>query len=167
MVVIKTTRVMFRLTWFLMIMTPQSQLLQQKCIINRAIVFSYDFHHVLDGQSLDLSKDGSTSETGAILHPAINLGDFKQVLGLQKQRWLTNNEKYLLLTCHFKPSSTYQFPLLQCGKQKRSFQHSWVSRYKGLVYSELDKGGYCKYCILFGQCAYSVTALLESLSVVP
>ena len=38
-----------------------------------------------------------------------------------------------------------------CGKQNRSFQHSWLSRYNGLVYSEIDKGGYCKHCVLFGQ----------------
>ena len=29
-----------------------------------------------------------------------------------------------------------------------------------LVYSELDQGGYCKYCVLFGQCAYSVTSFV-------
>ena len=81
------------------------------------------------------------------------------MLELKKERQLTNNEKYLL-THHFKPNPTHQLPLVQYGKQKRSFQHSWLSRYNGLVYSELDKGGYCKYCVLFGQCAYSVTSFV-------
>ena len=127
------------------------------------IIFSYDCYLVFDRQSLDLSEDGSTSdnaETGALLDPAVSSGDFKRVLELMKQRQLTNNEKYHLLINHFKPSSTYQFPLLQYGKQKRSFQHSWLSCYNGLVYSELDKGGYCKYCVLFGRCAYSVTSFV-------
>ena len=95
-----------------------------------------------------------------LLDPAVSSGDFKRVLELKKQRQLTDSEKYHLLTHHFKPSSTYQFPLFQYGKQKRSFQHTWLSRYNGLVYSELDKGGYCKYCVLFGQCAYSVTSFV-------
>ena len=77
-------------------------------------------------------------------------GDFSQVLELMKQRKLTDNEKYSLLCNHFIPSPTYNFPLIDHGKQNRSFQHSSLFRYQGLVYSETDKGGYCKYCILFG-----------------
>ena len=61
-----------------------------------------------------------------------------------------------------KPSSTYQFPLLEYGKQKRSFQHRWLTRYNGLVYSELDQGGDCKFCVLFGESASSVAGILVS-----
>ena len=110
-----------------------------------------------------MSEDDSLSDNvETSLHPAVSSGDFKRVLEL------TNNEKYHLLIHHFKPSPAYQFPLLQCGNQKRSFQHSWLSRYNGLVYSELDKGGYCKYyCILFGQCAYSVSHFIGILISIP
>ena len=90
-------------------------------------------------------------------------GDFKRVLHLMEERKLTDNEKFYLLGNHFVPAGTYQFPLVDHGKQKRSFQHSWLSRYKGLVYSELEKGGYCKYCVLFGQAAYSVHSFDVSL----
>ena len=83
-------------------------------------------------------------------------GDFKRVLNLKEQRRLTDDEKYYLLCKHFTPTDTYHFPLVQHGKQNRSFQRAWLSRYHGLLYSEMDKGGYCKYCILFGQSAYSV-----------
>ena len=68
-----------------------------------------------------------------------------------------DHEKYHLLNNHFKPDHKYQFPLIQYGKQKRSFQHNWLTRFNGLVYSELDQGGYCKYCVLFGQAAFSVS----------
>ena len=127
----------------------------------------YDCYLILNRPS-DLSEDGSLSDNvETSLHPAVSSGDFKRVLELKKQRQLTNNEKYHLLIHHFKPSPAYQFPLLQCGNQKRSFQHSWLSRYNGLVYSELDKGGYCKYCILFGQCAYSVSDFVGILISIP
>ena len=75
---------------------------------------------------------------------------------------MTDHEKYHLLINHFKPSSTYQFPLLEYGKQKRSFQHRWLTRYNGLVYSELDQGGCCKFCVLFGESASSVAGILVS-----
>ncbi len=65
-----------------------------------------------------------------------------------------------MLLNHFLPASTYQFPLVEHGKQSRSFQHSWLSRYPGLVYSEIDKGGYCKYCILFGQFVHNLDRTL-------
>ena len=69
---------------------------------------------------------------------------------------MTEDEKYYLLGNHFIPASMYHFPLVEHGKQNRSFKHSWLSHYHGLVYSEIDKGGYCKYCILLGEPAYSV-----------
>ena len=45
------------------------------------------------------------------------------------------------------------------GNRHRSFQHRWLSLYNGEVYSGNDEGGYCKYCFLFGQYPYSVSAL--------
>ncbi len=84
----------------------------------------------------------------------------KRVLSLKKQRKLSDNEKYYLLLSHFVPAGTYQFPLVEHGVQSRSFQHSWLSRFHGLVYSEIDKGGYCKYCILFGQFLHNLDRTL-------
>ena len=83
---------------------------------------------------------------------------------LKQLRLLTDHEKYHLLTYHFKPSSTYQFLLLEYGKQKCSFQQSWLTRYNGLVYSEFDQGNYCKYCVLFGESASSNAGILVSRS---
>ena len=39
-------------------------------------------------------------------------------------------------------------PSVPCGNQNRPFQYSWLSQHNGHVYSEEEKGGYCKYCVL-------------------
>ena len=75
-----------------------------------------------------------------------------------KQRALSNDEKYYLLTNHFSPNRMYKFPSYEYGNQKRSFQHNWLSRYNGLGYSETGKGRYCKYCVLFGKAACTVSS---------
>ena len=31
------------------------------------------------------------------------------------------------------------------------FQRKWLDEYNGLVYSVSDDGGYCKFCVLFGN----------------
>ena len=106
------------------------------------------------------SGDEDAQSSSSSRHPAVASGDFKRVLNLKEQRNLTDDEKYYLLVSHFVPAGTYQFPLVEHGKQSRSFQHSWLSRYPGLVYSEVDKGGCCKYCILFGQFVQSLDRTL-------
>ena len=90
------------------------------------------------------------------MHPAVSSGDLGKVALLMSQRALTDQDKYFLLTNHF---STYKFPLVSRGRQNHSFQHRWLSQYNGLVYSELDKGCYCKYCVLFRQAPSSVSNL--------
>ena len=85
------------------------------------------------------------------LHPAISSGDFGRVIKLKSERNLTDNEKYVLLIKHFIPAASYKFPCHSINGQKRSFQHSWLSKYNGLVYSESQDGGYCKFCVLFGD----------------
>ena len=87
-------------------------------------------------------------------------GDIKRVVQLKQSRALSNSEKYYLLTNHFVPPHNYTFPSHEYGKQKRHFQLSWLSKFNGLVYSELDDGAYCKYCVLFGQPSPSVPALV-------
>ena len=102
-----------------------------------------------------------------VIHPAVSSGDLGKVARLVSQRTLTDQDKYFLLTSHFSPDATYKFPLVSHGRQNRSFQHCWLSRYNGLVYSELDKGGYCKYCVLFGQAPSSVSNLTGVLITLP
>ena len=128
-----------------------------------SITYNGNYMPFFSQQSSEMiANEGSVHDIGLLDH-AVSSGDFRRVLDLKNQRNLTDNEKYHLLTSHFQPSSAYRFPLLQCGKQKHSFKHSWLSHHNGLVYSELDKGGYCKYYILFGQSAFSVPNLTGTL----
>ena len=56
-------------------------------------------------------------------------------------------------------STVYQLQatnFLSINGQKRSFQHSRLSKYDGLVYSESHDGSYCKFCVLFWKCECSV-----------
>ncbi len=106
-----------------------------------------------------------TAET--FLDPAVLSGDYKRVVQLKQSRALSDPEKHHLLTNHFVPPPHYTFPPHDYGKQKRHFQLSWLSRYNGLVYSELDDGGYCKYCVLFGQPSPSVPTLAGTFVIRP
>ena len=67
--------------------------------------------------------------------PVILTGDFGKVVKLKSERSLTDNEMYVLLKKHFIPAATYKFPCRSINGQTRSFQHSWLSKYNGLVYS--------------------------------
>ena len=98
---------------------------------------------------------------------AVSSGDFSDVVQLKKQRMLTDQEKYYLLDKHFRPSSSYKFPSIMYSGRNRSFQHNWLSQYNGLVYSEKEQGGYCKYCILFGQAAHSMASFTGTLITLP
>ena len=93
--------------------------------------------------------------------------DFCLVVELKKERVLADHEKYYLLKNHFRPNSSYHFPSILYGSRHRSFQHSWLSQYNGLVYSETKQGGYCKYCVLFGQAPHSVYRFSGTLETQP
>ena len=101
------------------------------------------------------------------MHPAMMSGDMGKVVKLQQERKLMDDEKHHALTKHFVPGQSYVFPSVACGKEHRSFQHIWLSKYSGLVYSESEGGGYCKYCVLFGQAPYSVPNFRAKLVTLP
>ena len=68
-------------------------------------------------------------------------GDFSRVVELKQERPLVDQEKYYLLKNHFRPNFSYRFPSVLYGSRHRSFQHSWLTQYNGLVYSELAREG--------------------------
>ena len=115
---------------------------------------------------LDSSPEGDSEEPSA-MHPAVISGDIGRVVKLQQERQLRDDEKYHMLTKHSVPGPSYVFPSVACGKQQRSFQRSWLTKYSGLVYSESEGGGYCKYCVLFGQAPYSVPNFKATLVTLP
>ena len=67
-------------------------------------------------------------------------------------RVLTDVEKNYLLKNTFVPPSNYKFPTRMINRVKRHFQFNWLSKYNGLVYSETENGGFCKFCVLFAKC---------------
>ena len=72
---------------------------------------------------------------------------------------LTDLDKYKLLTEHYIPASSHLFPARTIKGTVRHFQHSWLTKYLGLVYSLAKKGGFCKYCVLFSNPDPSVKEL--------
>lgn len=112
------------------------------------------------GNATDHEETSSTSGAVALedmgtasgtMNPAVESGDFGRVVELKSERQLTNAEKYFLLKHHFIPDKNYKFPVHQLGDHNRRFQVKWLDEYKGLTYSVVDDGGYCKFCVLFGS----------------
>lgn len=87
---------------------------------------------------------------------------------LKEEPTLTDQEeKYHLLTNHFRPSATYRFPSVVYGKKNSSFQHDWLRQYNGLVHSETEQGGYTANTLsclvkLLTLCTVSFTGILIS-----
>ena len=92
-----------------------------------------------------------TCDNSSELHPAVSSGDFGKVVLLKADRNLTDHEKFTLLTKHFIPPRSYKFPARPVSGRNRHFQQNWLDQYDGLVYSESEDGGYCKYCVLFAR----------------
>ena len=74
-------------------------------------------------------------ESVEVVHSAISSGDFGQVAELKTERKLTDHEKLTLLAAHFVPPRNYKFPTRNVGGRGRCFQHSWLEKHNGLVYS--------------------------------
>lgn len=100
-------------------------------------------------QSISCNNPEVYSESD--IQGAISCGDFGRVVQIKTQVNLTDHQKFFLLKKHFVPSSNYKFPTRMISNIPRHFQHIWLKRNPGLVYSESKNGGYCKYCILFGK----------------
>jgi hypothetical protein len=53
------------------------------------------------------------------------------------------------LNTSWTPGKNYDFPITLYGSKNLKFQLSWFDKCSWIVYSSLDDGIYCKYCILF------------------
>ncbi|XP_025425350.1 uncharacterized protein LOC112694172 [Sipha flava] len=71
------------------------------------------------------------------------------------KRVLTQNEIHDILNAIWIPDVNYNFPVkvFFVGKDKTArylkFQYKWFARFPWLVYSEIDNGAYCKFCVAF------------------
>ena len=106
-----------------------------------------------EGERTDSDESGrDVQQQSEDIHPAIGSGDFGRVVKLKAQRPLTDREKLFALENHFVPGKHYQFQSRVFAGRQRRFQVSWLEKYHGLVYSQMENGAFCKYCVLFGQC---------------
>ena len=97
------------------------------------------------------SQTHSNSLGGPVVHPAVGSGDFGKVVQLKASIKLTDHENLYLLTKHFIPPQNFKFPAHFVSGRNRHFQQSWLDQNNGLVYSESEDVGYCKYCVLFAR----------------
>lgn len=110
------------------------------CVTNSS---EYNFE---DNSPLVQSSEPSVSSSAAYGH----VNDISNFVS----RRLTDNEKLELLNNVWLPPKNYSFPLLDKFKEKKlklRFQYQWLYQFDWLVYSEKDRGAYCKYCVAFAE----------------
>lgn len=49
----------------------------------------------------------------------------------------------------WKPDHTFKFPA--SGKRNLKFQYNWMTKWNWLLYSKIEDGAFCKYCLLFSS----------------
>jgi len=62
------------------------------------------------------------------MHKIIDIGDFVRLS-------LSERDRRTLLLNSWTPLSTYDFPVVHTGFQKRRFQMQWLKKFKWLAYS--------------------------------
>jgi len=55
----------------------------------------------------------------------------------------------------WKPDKTYKFESKKFGNQLRMFNVSWFERWTWLAFSSIEKGAFCKFCVLFYKKEYA------------
>lgn len=82
----------------------------------------------------------------------MNANDIGLVVG---KNILSDEEKFMILKNTWSPNVEYSFPTIKQGNQTRCFQLEWLRRFNWLAYSELQNGGFCKYCVCFAPSTVS------------
>ena len=97
------------------------------------------------------SPHQASAETASVgSESPVDIADYSSISARQG---LSDSQKYDLAINDddFRPGYKYIYPTrLEYGKQRR-FQYDWLQRYKWLVYSKKENGGFCLPCMLFGQ----------------
>ncbi|CAI6345960.1 unnamed protein product [Macrosiphum euphorbiae] len=78
--------------------------------------------------------------------------DIGAYINLREKNIILNDlKREQLLTSPWVPPSGYVFPIDNTNKRNLRFQMSWINRFSWLVYSEIEKGALCKFCVLFSN----------------
>ena len=102
------------------------------------------------------TKDHSPDCSPEVNHsPCCDIG-----LKVTSKSQLSDNDKYRLLINHWEPEASHKFSSQMEYGRSRSFQHSWLKKYKGLVFSPSLNGGICIYCALFSKSKEAANAVL-------
>lgn len=106
----------------------------------------------LAGSNPSTTATGQVSTSTSTSTTCISCGDIGKVVKLKAMGYnLSDYEKDYLLKNPFVPCSDYKFPVRSISGISRLFQYNWLSKYNGLVFSESENGGFCKFCMLFGE----------------
>ncbi|XP_046858087.1 uncharacterized protein LOC124451504 [Xenia sp. Carnegie-2017] len=92
--------------------------------------------------SCPLSKSVKTDMTDV---DPLDIGHFVSVAALD------DDTKLRLITNHWKPPPSFNFPFSENDKSSRKFCAGWLDRWSWLCYSKLFDGAFCYYCVLFGH----------------
>lgn len=115
---------------------------QQHAPITDNVVLS-SFPFVASSADID-----SQSEAASLVDERNDIGPFTG-----KIMDLSDTKKHQLLTNHWQPPKGYRFPYSEHTMQEkrvcRYFNQKYLDEFHWLVFSEHDKGAYCKFCVLF------------------
>lgn len=95
------------------------------------------------------------SDIGEILNAVLTPEEIEANL-----KAINSEEKYHLLTNHWKPQRDFVFPQTYMNRCNRSFKWSWLEKHSWLVYSRKLDGGFCLACTLFRKDSHKTTAIL-------
>ena len=100
----------------------------------------------------ETSPTPASSSAHAISAPRVDHTKFSfpNDIGIFVGRALSVSDKNDILCC-WTPPSSYSFPLLQFGQQRRCFQRQWLDDFKWLAYSDGLEGAFCKWCVGFAS----------------
>lgn len=76
--------------------------------------------------------------------PAPDIGKF-----VGKRSVLSDGEIFHIITSHWEPSSSFQFPHQKGQNRGRRCQRQWLEKFPWLAYSAADDGLLCKHCMFF------------------
>lgn len=78
--------------------------------------------------------------------------DIGVYINLREKNIILNDlKREQLLTSPWVPPNGYVFPIDNTNKRNLRFQMSWIKRYSWLVYSEIENGALCKFCVIFSN----------------
>uniref|UniRef100_A0A2S2R8Z8 TTF-type domain-containing protein n=1 Tax=Sipha flava TaxID=143950 RepID=A0A2S2R8Z8_9HEMI len=105
-------------------------------------------------ESNDVVDDGqqqSQSDSQRLISTEIKKksGHLYDIANFVVKHTLQSSEIFNCLKLTWIPDPKYDFPIHAEGKHSRKFQYKYLEIFPWLAYSEINKGAYCKWCVVF------------------